>query len=375
MNPNYVSPGMQAYYPNMPYQSYPAQQFGYPTQGGFPIQPKQQTNAVNIEIIGPTANGQGPGGAMPFYPGMSQVMQPQMPSMMPQMPPQLMQPMPMPPMAPPQMIPPPPAPPMYPPVSEQQFPPYMAPQQPPMAPPMPPMMPPPPPPAIDQIQPNPLQQPQINQPVAPTAPMAQGTEILAGAIKTITPEPGQAAAGLDQQAEALKTLSGFINGANTMDPASQKSVNEMLLPNDGRTFKGLAAIAASDTSAIQGPEKQKADEVRVMSLLTLANLQKYFRQEFDNQLKQENISDVPSISLGELPGIKTVQQIVQADPNPEVREAGIFALMGIAEPSNPQDIQALKTVLQNSAKNDTSEKVKATAKEALGVVEANNASA
>jgi len=329
MNPNYVSQGEQTYYPGMSYQPYAMQQFGYPMQGSFPVQPKQQTNAVNIEIIGPTANGQGTNGAMPFYPGMAQLIQPSMPPMPPM--PQMMPPMPQMPQIPmPQMS--------------------------------PPQMMPPPPPAIDQPQPN--------QPAASKTP---DSEVLANAINTITSKQEQGQISLDQQAEALKTISGFINNVGTMDPASQKAINEMLLPNDGKTFKGLAAIASSDTSAIQGPDKQKADEVRVMSLLTLANLQKYFRQEFDNQLKQENIKDIPSISLGELPGIKVMQQIVQADPNPEVREAGIFALMGISDPSKPQDIEALKAILQNMAQNDSDGKVKTTAQEALGVVESGSA--
>lgn len=414
MNPNYLNPGMPATYPGsmtMPYQmpmAQPAQQqaypgymampsYGYPMYGNMQKMPKLVNSAVNIDI-----NAESPNGNLPFYPGMAQVMQPQMlPAMMPQMQPAMpqvmMPPMPQPQALPPMMMPPAPQPQMMPP---QMMPPVMFPSEqqqlltppalmPPQMQPVPmPVLPPqpvaPPPPAIDQTKP---EQPKVDN-TAPTDQTKAGTPKstlnekvvpLDVAIKSITPEDPANQPTLDKQVEALKTISGFINGINEFDAESQNQVNELLLPNDGRTFKALAAIASSDTSSVPPQQKQKADEVRVMGLLTLANLQKYFRQEFDKQLKKENITDVPSISLGELPAIQTVQEIIQADPNPEVREAGIYAIMGIVDPANKQDMQVLKTILETSIKNEGSksnpngnEKVKKTAEEALAVVNKNN---
>lgn len=380
MNPNYFSSGIPT-----------AQPFGYPMQNYQPLQPKQQTNAVNIEIIGPTANG-APAGAMPVYPGMSQVMQPQLPpqmqpQMMPQMPPQMPQQF----MPPVQMSPipapvsPPPLPvmptamqpPMAPPPPVAMPPMAPPPLTPPMAP--PPMMPVPPPPMANQPQQPPQPQEFPQQPVQGQTPISgpqpttgsPATAPLVSAISAITPQQGQAPPSLDDQAVALKTINEFINGINNLDPATQQEVNQQLLPNDGSTFKGLAAIASSDSSTLSGTEKQKADEVRVMSLLTLANLQKYFRTEFDNQLKKENVTGIPPISLGELPAIKVEDQIIDHnfEPNPEIREAGIFALMGVVDPSNPKDLQTLKAMLQRSAKNDPDEKIKTTANEALKTIE------
>lgn len=400
MNPNLVSPGMPVSYSN-----YAAMPYYQPMM----TPPKVVNSSVNIDVNAGHPNAAGMNGAMPFYPGMAQLMQPPAPQMVmppvmmpPQMAPQML-PVMMPPMMQPQPAQPFPQvmmPPMQSPMAQpmpQAMVPPMAPQVPqsilppqvqPMPVPLVPQPPAPPVPAIDQAQPQPAVQPQQAQ--NPTtveqtqtksetvqAPASQKVQELDAAIKTITPEDPANSPGFDKQAEALKTISGFINNIGTMKPEEQKGINELLLPNDGRTFKGLAAIAQSDTSSVAPQEKQKADEVRVMSLLTLANLQKYFRQEFDNQLKKENIKDVPSISLGELPAIQTVQEVIKADPNPEVREAGIFALMGVADSNNKKDIQVLKTILEASVKNEDKksnsngdEKVKATAQQALEVVNA-----
>ena len=384
MIPNYASSGMPQtgapYFPPMPCPPCPMPpsmcmpspyaQYGgqYPGQYGGQMYPKSQNNAVNIEIIGPTAGSSPgapmPGAPMPFYPGMAQLMQPQMPQVpMQQMPPYMMMPPPppMPPMGPEQMMQPPPY--MMPPVPVPPPAGQEAPVQPQPVPPQPEAAA-PPPPAVDQPQPTAAPQEQASS--ASVAP-------LVNSIKVLIPQQGGKPATLEEQATSLKAVNEYINGISKMDPATQQEVNKHLLPNDGNTFKALAALASSDSSGFTGEEKQKADEVRVMSLLTLANLQKYFRQEFDNQIKKGKAEGVPPISLGELPGIQTQEQIIKSDPNPEIREAGIFALMGVADPNNKQDIQTLKAVLQTAAASDTNEKVKATANEALKAVETNNA--
>ncbi len=356
MNPNYVSPEIQANYPTMPYQGVPAQQFGYPSPYYQPMQPKTQNNAVNIEIIGPTASSN-PNGTMPVYPGMTQVMQPPM-----MMPPMVPPPLPMPPVMMPPMVPPPlPMPPVMPPPPQAQTPPVM----------MPPMAPPPPPPPVmmPPMAPPP-QQPPVMPPVQ--TPPSDGKAILLNAINVIAPAQGERQPTLDEQAEALRTISGIISGIGAMDSTSQQQANEMLLSEDGETFKGLAAIASSDTSMLSGPEKQRADEVRVMSLLTLATLQKYFRQEFDRELQSKDIKGLPPMPLSELPGIQTIEQIMNPDieKNPEVREAGIVAVMGLADPENQNDIEYLANVLETTAETEPDDNVRKTAMDALGAVQA-----
>lgn len=390
MNPNYANASLSPQYFMPPPQFMPQQQL-MPQQiasysmvappmmsSPSPSQAlaKKLTNLINIELNG-NINMPGEQPACPIYPGMTQVMPMQMPPQM-QMPMQMPMAQPMPMAMPQQYMP------MQTDIQATLPPPPMMPSPlaaPPLPPPPPlpplPSVPSAPPSVIDQTPPQSTIQPPVPTPIQPQAPIPQPvqavtspqTESLTNAIKIIAPGAGDKEPSLEEQTTALKTVNDYINRMGTMDPTAQKEANELLLPNDGKTFKGLASIATADTSSFTGTEKQKADETRVMALLTLGRLQQYFRQEFNNQLKKENIQGIPPIGLGELPGIKAVEHIIKSDSNPEVREAGIYTIMGVADSSNPQDLQVMQSMFEGTMANDSSEKVKKTASDALAAIQ------
>lgn len=389
MTPNYLSSGAPTYLLPAQYQQVPQMpQYGQmPQMQQVPMQYSQvpQYNAVKIDINNPTAS---PGGsmpgvapqAMPVYPGMPQIAPISMP--MPQYqpaPPPMMAP-PMPQAAPVPMPMPMPAMPPQPPVAMQQ-PQVMV-----------------PPPVIDQVQVPPTPQPVVQQTVQPvveptviqpTPAVGEKVQPLVSALSIIAPQAGAQQPTFADQEAALSTINGFINDINNLDPATREEVNKYLLPEDGSSFKGLAALATSDVSAFTGPEKQTATGVKIGSLLTLANLQRHFRQEYDTlvqaQIEKERtekeqqgikvtdeemqaLKNAMQQPLSRLPGIGTIEKAM-SDVDGEVRGAGIIALMSVADPANQQDIGIAETMLQTVAEKDTDEKVKTTAQEALKAIE------
>ncbi len=229
-----------------------------------------------------------------------------------------------------------------------------------------------PPAAIDQQ--NNQQTANIPQ-ISSSAPVDQAVLPLSQALNIIIPKPGQQPS-FEEQSKAIKIVGQYAKtaqAANTLLKANPKNpsaiqaeqkvkklVNPLLINEN--TFKGLASIAVSDTSGLSGEQKQKADENKVTSMWTLAILQKLFRGEMNKELKKENI---PPMSINELPGITQIVGNIKADPNPDIRTAGIVALMEVANPKNPKDVQTMKTILNIAAKQDGSEDVRNTAKSAL----------
>ncbi|MCK5177682.1 MAG: hypothetical protein KAQ92_08200 [Candidatus Aenigmarchaeota archaeon] len=344
MTPNYATPIPQAYQANTALPAYypqnmPVQYPGYrmpqksPVTNGSP-----SISAVKIDINGATIDANGSGGAgaaatMPMYPGRAQLMPP---SYMPP-PPQMQMPL------------------------QQQFvmPPYMPPQQMQM-PPQPQVIMPP------YIPPAPQQQViwQVDQSVQP----------LFQAIKVITPQPGEQPS-IDEQVAAIQTIAQYAKTAQEAndklkaDPTNQEalqakeqinmSLNPLLINEN--TFKGLASIAVSDTSGLSGTEKQQADETRVISMWTLSMLQKLFREEMDKESQNANI---PPMSIDKIPGMNQIITNISTDPNPEIKEAGIIALMEVADLNNKQDVKIVKTILE-TAEKDNAENVKTVAEKAL----------
>ncbi len=364
-----------------------------PVYGGQPQYPQQTApsySAVKIDINGASVGTGQPSPAMPMYPGRTQMMPPPVsPYMMPPVSPYMMQqpPMPVPPpvINQPQQMQPMPVPP-----------PYIV-QQTPM---------PVPPPVINQpqqMQPIPLPPPVINQPqqmqaaqVPPPVteqPQQMGqldpaVQPLFQAIRIITPEQGENPSQ-EEQNQAMRVVAQYaqtFQAANDMikaDPNNQTAleaknkVDTLVKPllMDERTFKGLVSVATEDTSALSGQEKQQAEENKKISMWTLAILQKLFREEVNKELAKENI---PSMSIGEVPGVSQIVDNIKSDPNPEIREAGIVALMeaaGASDPEsikalNPEDKKLLSTVLSMSAEQDSSQDVKNIANGALEELQA-----
>lgn len=387
-DPNQLMMPTQGYIPQMPpppvatypmpagtmpvYNSIPYSPV-YGGQGTAPYCPSHQCmpdiSTVKIELNGleppkvPGFNNPVQQQYSPVYPGMTQVAQPAYPQQM--LPPQM-----------PYMTPPVgmyPVPPVIPPESMAGM--YPAqPQYQPIGSIMPPVaqiQPPapqiaPPPPAIDNA-------PQMKTEI-PATPAQENNQVkpLLEALSVIS---GKTGASIEEKGKAVETVAQF---ARVMEAASQLSkqepnnpeikntkekVDTLVKPNliKEDTFIGLTNMALEDTSSLTGEQKAKADQNRIISMWTLSMLQKLFKQEMNEEAKKANL---PPISMTEVPGIVQVVDIVQKDQNPDLREAGLAALVNLADPSDPKDKEVMKTILGQS-QNDNSENVKKAAAEHL----------
>lgn len=231
----------------------------------------------------------------------------------------------------------------------------------------------PPPPAIDQTA---NQQPanETQQTGAEQKTVDPSVKPLSEAIKTLTTEGQQPS--FAEQDQAIRTIAQYaqtFQAANDMikaDPENstaqqaKQKVDNLVKPMliDEKVFKGLADISKTDTSALSGEEKQKAEENKKISMWTLAILQKIFREEVNKELAKDNI---PPMSIGEIPGVDKIVDNVKSDPNPEIREAGIVALMEVFNPENQKDVELMKVILKTAAEQDSSKNVKTVAQSAL----------
>lgn len=248
----------------------------------------------------------------------------------------------------------------------------------------------PPPPAIEQmpkanVQTQIAQQPQQSVP-APTATVDKTAKIeaappvstqqqdqesikpLLDALNAIYPPQGAPAPTIEQQGKAVETIAQFTKIAVTAtqlsktDPnnadvkQAKEKVDNLIKPNliKEETFLGLVDIANKDTSALTGDQKKNADEARIISLFTLSMLQKYFKQEINEEAKKVNL---PLYSMNEVPGIVQVVNIAMKDPDPNLRGAAITGLNNIADPKDKKDAETMKTILSEAIK-DKSEDVK-----------------
>lgn len=217
-----------------------------------------------------------------------------------------------------------------------------------------------------------MNEPQVDPAVAP----------LVQALSIIAPEDGKQPS-FAEEAAAINVIAQFANtyqAANNMISAqpnnpdainAREKVKTLIDPLliDEKTFKALANVATRDTTALSPQERQIADQNKTGSMWTLAMLQKIFRTEMDRELQKENM---PRVSLGEIPGVSQIVDNVRRDPNPQVREDAIIALMEITDPRNPKDAAMMKSILQTVAKHDNSKKVKNTAKDALKDIKKNS---
>ncbi len=419
MTLDYVNPGI----PLIPPNAYPANQAGYGQvpPWGMPGSPTVQQNsvmsgipyntvygnqapqypqqapsysAVKIDINGAsvgTGGSQAPP-AMPMYPGRAQMINPT-----PQYLPTYIT-------APPQPV----AFPVG--VNDMPVPPYIMPQQTAGAMPVPPQIPQMiPPPAINQqpmqqvqgvpvtpvppqpvpvntmVQTSPQLQPPapnqqvMNEPAAP--PSSQLSQVdpavqpLFQAISAITPEQGQQVS-FAQQDQAIRTIAQYaetFRAANEMikaDPGNSMAIeaknkaDTLIKPLiiDEKVFKGLVNIATNDTSTLSGAEKQQAESNKQISMWTLGILQKVFREEVNHELQKEGI---PPMSLGEVPGISQIVGNIKSDPNPNIRKAGVLALMEAADRNNPEDIKLINIILNTAIEQDNSQEVKDLAQDTL----------
>jgi len=198
---------------------------------------------------------------------------------------------------------------------------------------------------------------------------------LLDALDIISPKQGVPEPTMEQQEKAIQTIAQFARVTEASDKLAitdsgnpeviktKEKVDNIIKPNliKEDTFLGLADIAIKDTSKLSAEDKKKADQNRITGMWTLAMLQKLFKQEINQEAKKINI---PPISMNEVPGIVQIIDIVKKDPNPEVSEAGIAALVNLADPQDKKDAETMRAILSESLKNG-SENVKNSAAEAM----------
>lgn len=325
--PVYNMPSNQVY--NMPQASAWA-----PAAAAPPQPPIQSLEAVGIHIYNPKVECGQPQLPPGYYPPMMQPQQP-MPQPIyyqPQMPagyyPPMMQPQQLAPAAvipapaQPQVLPPPPS------AIEQQSVPSQAPPVDQQPAPVPPQTPP-----VDQ-QPAPEQQKPAAEPV--------NVEELNAALKS---------ENLEEQAQAMQKIAEVAQS----DQAPQLLTSEETF-ND--TVQSLADIANNDTSKVKDEAlKKQGNEVKEMSIYTLAMLQKNYRD-----------SKGGAVPFEELPGMRAIAiNALKTDPSPSVRKAAISAMLYIATPQDIDPITTLLTKVVEAKKEDP--EVKDTAEKGLAVLQ------
>lgn len=156
-------------------------------------------------------------------------------------------------------------------------------------------------------------------------------------------------------------------------------------------MRGLADIIKQDTSGLQGPSeaqiaainkaasgqqltpeeqalteqlapKTAADKNRVISMFTLAMLQKNQRDEIDRyNATQDAQNQVPQLPVNDLIGYNEIENAARNEQEKEVKLAAIQALSYVAR---PEDKQALEPVFQ-AALQDPEPLIQSAASEAL----------
>lgn len=234
------------------------------------------------------------------------------------------------------------------------------------------------PPAPQYIQPT--QQEKVPAPVQTTAPQVnqqdqEAVKPLDEAVSIISPKQGSPEPTIDEQGKAIQTIAQFVRVTEAANQAiasdsgnaeikqTKDKVDNLIVPKliNEETFLGLANIATKDTSNLAGEDKKKADENRITSIWTLSMVQKLFRQDMNIEVKKMNI---PPISMNEVPGIVQIADIVKKDANPELRKAGMDALVNLADPQDAKDVETMKAIL-GEAQNDSADSVKNAASEYL----------
>ena len=326
-----------------PQYAQPIQQYPQPVTG-------QGASAVSINIMNPQAFG-APAAQSPYtapmysypqaqvYSPMPQQMPYQMPYMMPQQYPVPQYPVP------------------------QQYPPaeaYPVTQQPEM----------PPPVLAPEAAPVPQPAAQPAAPVSePAATPAQSVDVAALNQELVSQD-------LNIQTEAITKIAQY----------SQVEPETALQLVDTQIMNNLASIIAKDTSALEGPtpeqaaivEKLKkgeqltpqeeqlfnqssprevAEKNKIFSMFTLAMLQKLQRDEIDAyNASVDPTQTVPALKLQDLAGYQQIVDAINTSPVPDVKSAGIQALVYSAQ---PEDAQAVQDALANVGKELQAAKDKA----------------
>ncbi len=257
-------------------------------------------------------------------------------------------------------------------------------------------------PVIQQVQPQPApveQQPQEVQP----QPQAQEVQPQPQAQpQEVQPKPQPVEVQPAQQPAAGIDVASLVSGLQNTDPSVQeKTITEIANYSQGepaqaqqvlneQIMTSLANIVNSDITQLQGPtpeqnaifekaakgeqltpeETQLAQQLspqtaaaknKIISMFTLAMLQKNQRDELDAYMASQGANNIKPLQMQDLIGFNEIQNAVQNDSNPEIRLAGIQALSYVAR---PEDAQTVQNVLQNSL-NDPEPLIQQAAQETL----------
>lgn len=254
-------------------------------------------------------------------------------------------------------------------------------------------------PQIVSPEPQPMPAPVIEQTPtqeAPQQPAAQSAAAIEAPVQQpeVQQAPTQQPAGID--------VAGLVAGLQSTDPAVQeKTITEIANFSQGepaqaqqvlneQIMTNLAGIVNTDITQLQGPtpeqtaifekaakgeqltpeETQLAQQLspqtaaaknKIISMFTLAMLQKNQRDELDAYMASQGANNIKPLQMQDLIGFNEIKNAVQNDANPEIRLAGIQAISYVAR---PEDVQTVQGVLQNSL-NDPEPLIQQAAQETL----------
>lgn len=264
-------------------------------------------------------------------------------------------------------------------------------------------------PQVVSPEPQPMPAPVIEQPQAQQAPAQPQAQ------PEVQPAPEQAAAPEAQQVQPSQPevqqpaqqstgidVAALVSGLQSTDPLVQeKTITEIANYSQGepaqaqqvlneQIMTNLASIVNADISQLQGPSQEQtaifekaergeqltpeetqlaqqlspqtaAAKNKIISMFTLAMLQKNQRDELDAYIASQGANNIKPLQMQDLIGFNEIQNAVQNNSNPEVRLAGIQAMSYVARPEDAQTVQA---VLQNSL-NDPEPLIQQAAQETL----------
>lgn len=242
-------------------------------------------------------------------------------------------------------------------------------------------------------------------PAAPTNPQAL-TDTQVPQAPAATEAPSVAQTPTDVQNTSNVDVNALVEGLKSTDNKVQEdAITKIANYSEGDpemknavltepVMKGLVDIVKQDTSGLQGPSeaqvaalnkaasgaeltpeeqaltqelapKTKADKNRVISMFTLALLQKNQRDEIDryNQTQAPE-AQLPQLKINDLMGYNEIENVIRNDAEKEVKLAGIQALAYVAR---PEDKATVEPVL-NAALQDPEPLIQQAANEALAAI-------
>ncbi len=242
-------------------------------------------------------------------------------------------------------------------------------------------------PQIYTIPPQVVTQPQVQEMPAPAiAPQPQPQVVTQPQVQEAAPvnvqQPAQPAQAIDVNALVAglqsadpsvqeKTITEIANFSQGEPAQAQQVLNEQIMTN-------LANIVSQDISQLQGPspeqtavlekaargeqltpeETQLAQQLapqtaaaknKIISMFTLAMLQKNQRDELEAYMASQGNTNIKPIQMQDLIGFNEIQNAIQTNPNPEVRLAGVQAISFVAK---PEDAATVSAILTPSLTND-----------------------